>query len=252
VVWTKIYSVGTWISAAALITMLPMSHAAIAETAGTSVMKLAQFEPPAGKGAPSQTAGGGRRQGGICSNSPASNLEQSLVALMPSNTPGLVVADRPTFLFYVPRTSAKTAEFVLDDVKSGQRVVRAVVNIPESPGIYSFKPELSAPLQLDRDYTWVFSMVCGTEGDVEDALVRGQVRRIQLDPALASQLEKATPLEQVTLYAKSGIWFEAVNGLVTLRSTKPNDPELTAAWQKLLKSVGLDAIATAPLKLAAQ
>lgn len=249
-VWTKIYLIGTGIAAACM-TILPM-HLAIAETSARPVLKLAQFEPPAGKGAPSQTAGGGRRQGGICSNSPASTLEQSLVALMPSNTIGLIVAERPTFLFYVPKTSAKTAEFVLDDVQSGQRLVRAVVNIPESPGIYSFTPNLPTPLQFDQDYTWVFSIVCGEEGDVEDALVRGRVRRIQPDPTLVSQLDKATPLEQVVLYAKSGIWFEAVNGLVTLRSTQPNNPEVTAAWQKLLKSVGLDAIATAPLKLAAQ
>lgn len=251
-VWTQIYSAGTCVAVATLMTILPIHDSAIAETSALPALKLAQFEPPAGKGAPSQTAGGGRRQGGICSASPTSALEQSLVALMPSNTAGLVLAERPTFLFYVPRTSAKTAEFVLDHVQSGQRLVQAVIDIPDAPGIYSFTPNLSVPLQLEQDYTWAFSMVCGTEGDVEDALVRGRLRRIKADPALVSQLDKATPLEQVTLYAKSGIWFEAINSLVTLRSTQPNDPELMAAWQKLLKSVGLDAIAAAPLKSAAQ
>ncbi|MGI0487263.1 DUF928 domain-containing protein [Pantanalinema rosaneae CENA516] len=250
--WTKIYSVGTYIAVAAFMIISPMQCLAIAAVPAHPTLKLAQFEPPVGKGAPSQTAGGGRRQGGICSNSPASMLEQSLVALMPSNMTGLVLAERPTFLFYVPKTAAKTAEFVLDDVQSGQRLVRAVVNIPESPGIYSFTPDLATPLQLDQEYAWVFSMVCGEEGDVEDALVRGRVRRIKADSALVSQLAQATPLEQVTLYARSGIWFEAVNSLVALRSSQPNDPELTAAWQKLLQSVGLAAIAAAPLKLAAQ
>lgn len=250
-VWTKIYPVGVCVTAATLM-LLPMHHLAIAATPVKPVIKLAQFEPPEGKGAPSQTVGGGRRQGGICSSSPASTLEQSLVALMPSNMAGLVLAERPTFLFYVPKTSAQTAEFVLDDVQSAQRLVRAVIKIPASPGIYSFTPDLSTPLQLDREYAWVFSMVCGAEGDVEDALVRGRVRRIKAEAALVSQLDKATPLEQVTLYAKAGIWFEAVNGLVALRSTNPNDPELMAAWQKLLQSVGLEAISTAPLKLAAQ
>jgi hypothetical protein len=55
-------------------------------------------------------------------------------------------------------------------------------------------------------------------------------------------------LERVNLYAKSGIWYDAVANLAALQKTQPNNPEVASAWKDLLRGVGLDVIAKAPLK----
>ncbi len=222
---------------------------------------LAQiFEPPPGQGSPGQTAGGGRRDGGQCEatqvrsrvNTPR-RLEQSLVALMPPNNAGLTTTTQPTFLFYVPATSAQTAEFVLDDGRAATgkptEIVRIQVQLPKTPGIVILKlPEKTPTLAANQDYFWAFALICG-RGSIQDPLVSGRIRRIQLEPELANRLQSSPPLEQVRLYAASGIWHEAVAGLAVLRQTKPDDPEFVKAWQTLLQSVGLSDIATAPLYL---
>lgn len=213
------------------------------------------FEPPPGQGAPAQTTGGGRRDGGQCPNlqtrAQASAarvpLDQLLVALIPPANRGLTIAERPTFFFYVPGTSAKTAEFVLED-NDAKQVVAMQVKLSGTAGVVSLTPPPTAPaLRNGQTYRWIFSLVCSEEGDLRDPLVTGKVQRIQPTADLTNRLANASPLEQVKLYAAAGIWYEAITQLAALRQTQPNDPKLAEAWRTLLDSVGLNAIVPAPL-----
>lgn len=236
-------------------THLPAALATERQDSGSSPQtgvsfNLAQiFEPP-GPASPQQTTGGGRRNADSCQapQNPTTTklaLDQVLVALIPNNNSGLTLAERPSFLFYVPKTSAKEAEFVLDNPK---RVATVKLALKQTPGVYRVQlPATTPSLQVGKKYYWAFSMVCGVDGRLEDPLVKGQIQRIAPTATLTQQLSKATPLERVNLYATAGIWYEAVNGLATLRQEKPTDPKLTTAWTTLLHSVGLDAIAPAPL-----
>jgi hypothetical protein len=99
---------------------------------------------------------------------------------------------------------------------------------------------------MGKDYKWLVSVVCES-GSPEDSYVVGSVRRIQPDSSL-SQIDRAQPLDKFALYAKSGVWFDAVANLATLRKAQPNDPKVASAWENLLKGAGLGAIANAPLK----
>ncbi|MEH2438497.1 MAG: DUF928 domain-containing protein [Nostoc sp.] len=53
---------------------------------------------------------------------------------------------------------------------------------------------------------------------------------------------KATPSQQVNLYAANGIWYEALSAASELRRTKSQD----TSWTALLKAVGLNDFATEP------
>jgi hypothetical protein len=77
--------------------------------------------------------------------------------------------------------------------------------------------------------------------------VSGWVERVPLDPSLQRELDKATPQQQALLYAKGGIWHEAVTRLAELRRQKPNDVTLKEEWDKLLRSINLEAIAPEPI-----
>ena len=68
-----------------------------------------------------------------------------------------------------------------------------------------------------------------------------------MTPTLASELEKAAPKDRPSIYANAGLWYDTVTSLVQLREANPNDPQLAEDWTDLLQSIGLDAIAQAPL-----
>jgi len=225
----------------------------------TFPLRLAQiFEPPPGQGAPGQTAGGGRRDAGRCeairlSEGVAAHQavsRRSLTALIPNSNAGLTTAKQPSFFFYIPEVATQKAEFVLDTVENGKRkqVVAFQVALAGQPGVFKLTLPPDAPsLNVNQDYFWAFSILCQSQGTLRDPLVSGKVRRVQVDATLAAQLDQATALEKVSLYARSGIWYEAITQLASLRQTQPNDSQLSQAWQTLLQSVGLQDVATAPL-----
>jgi hypothetical protein len=220
-------------------------------------LKQVTFEPRKDQPAPTVTVGGGRRNRGTCSTqetkaseqstTEAKSLDQLLTPLLrsPVTDPQLTVSAHPTFLVYVPQTSAKGLELTLE--QDGKGIYQTTVNLTGTPGIVGISLPATAPeLEIGKDYKWLVSVVCES-GAPEDSFVAGSVRRIQPDSTL-SQIDRAKPLEQVALYAKSGVWFDAVANLAALRKAQPNDPQVASAWKELLQGAGLDAIANAPLK----
>ena len=227
------------------------------QTTGVRRLKQVTFEPRKDQPAPTVTVGGGRRNDGKCSQegqasgqstTEAKSLDQLLTLLLrsPVTDPQLTVSAHPTFLVYLPQTSAKAMELKLED-SDGKEIYHTTLNLSGTPGIVSIQLPTNAPeLEIGKDYKWLVSMVCGSGGP-EDSFVDGSVRRIQADSTL-SQIAQAKPLDKVALYAKNGVWFDAVANLAALRKAQPNDPQVASAWKELLQGAGLDAIANALLK----
>ncbi|MBD1834244.1 DUF928 domain-containing protein [Cyanobacteria bacterium FACHB-472] len=196
---------------------------------------------------PDETTGGGTRDGGRCPQD-ALTSEPPLTALSPVTQPGLTVAERPTFLAYVPQTTAQTAEFSLFD-QNNQGIYQTTFALTNTPGIISFSlPPNAPPLEIGKDYTWSFAIICDPKKRLQDHFVRGRIRRIKLDSALMNQIEKATPKERVFLYRTADVWYEAVYTLFELQRSKTAEPSMSAAWKELLNSSGLNSIATQPVE----
>ncbi|GAC1460455.1 MAG: hypothetical protein NVS2B14_12830 [Chamaesiphon sp.] len=205
-------------------------------------LKISQAFTPPKLGAPSSTAGGGVRSTCIQSATP-------LTALIPGNSLPLTVATNPTFLVYIPKSEAKTAEFVLKDEQEND-VFRKTMPLPATSGIVSFtmpSTKQASNLEVGKNYHWYWALICKPEDRREDVFVDAWIQRTALPKNLSQQLIKVAPQERVALYAKNGIWGEAVSTLADLHRAHPNDPKITANWQELLKSVGLEKIAEEPL-----
>lgn len=225
------------------------------QTSPAPKQKQVTFEPRKDQPAPSTTVGGGRRNDGKCSQdrkgsgqstTEAQSLDKLLTPLLrsPLSDPQLTVSSRPTFLLYVPQTSATGMELKLE--QDGHEFYKTTVNLSSSPGIVSIQLPADAPeLEIGKDYNWFVSVVCGS-GGTEDSFVEGSVRRIQPDFTL-SQIDRAKPLDKVALYANNGVWFDTVATLAALRKAQPNDPQVASAWENLLKDAGLGASTNAPL-----
>lgn len=70
------------------------------------------------------------------------------------------------------------------------------------------------------------------------------MQRIEPNRDLVRRLGTATPQKRVTLYAQAGIWQDALTLLSELRLAKPKDTVLASDWRNLLKSVGLEDVAS--------
>ena len=53
--------------------------------------------------------------------------------------------------------------------------------------------------------------------------------------------------DRTAIYAASGLWYDALDELVSLRMAQPGDEGLLQQWSNLLTSVNLGALANQPL-----
>lgn len=198
---------------------------------------------------PSRTSGGSR---GDCRN--------LLIALVPGegtladgndcSQPSLAftastTTSTPTLWFYIPEHS-QNAQIELALLDDDQRAIAIrTLPAPSSAGIVGVP--LNYELQENQSYRWVFSLI-------EDAsptrilTVEGTVRRVVLDPGQLQQLgQTSTQRDRIVLLAQTGIWHDALTELVALRQQQPQGNTAVEDWQQFLGSVGLGAIADAPI-----
>ena len=207
--------------------------------------EIAQAFQPPNRGAPSVTAGGASR-GSSCRKD---SDTKSLTALIPKDSFGLTLTNNPKFFFYIPETSAQAGEFVLKNDQD-EDIYRKTFTIVGIPGIVSFNPLAEAnipPLQADKNYKWFFSLICDSNNRLEDIFVQGWLQITQPDATLTSQLKEAQDRDRLTVYAKNGIWYDAVTTIAELRRKDPNNTDLQNSWMELLKSVGLESVSSEPL-----
>lgn len=160
------------------------------------------------------------------------------------------VAEHPTFWFYVPNlpAHARSGEFVLQN-EAGDDVYRTPLVLPQKPGVISISlpqnPQYS--LKTDNKYHWYFKVYCGNPQETpEYFFVDGEVQRVALTRVLESQLNTAKS-GKYRVYAANNIWYDALTNLADLLSTDSQNPMLAEDWADLLKSVGLQDLAQAPI-----
>jgi hypothetical protein len=196
----------------------------------------------------------GRREGGGTRGNRTACVqgERSLVALIPETVFGTTVETNPMLYWYVPQVNAAALEFSLRD-PDGNEVVRLEAPPPSTAGIVSLRlPTLSEELALNENYHWFFAIVCNVEDRSADILTEGWVQRVPLTANLDTQLQAAPPDQQAAVYAEAGIWYDALAATVQQQCQNPGGTATTEQWAGLLDSVGLGALADAPLLLACE
>lgn len=222
-----------------------MVHLLIATAmVGGSLWSAAQAQEyvPPDRGLPGRREGGGTR--GNCLRS-----DTRLLALIPNSNYGTTLSEYPTFFWYVPHTTTQSAEFVLLD-EDDNEVYKSTFQISENPGIISHTLPADgtiAPLEIGKDYHWYFSLICDTRDRSGDIFAEGWIQRVEPSPELADQLATSALSDRPTIYAQAGIWYDALSTLANLYQAEPTNSQLANHWLILLRSVGLEGIASQPL-----
>lgn len=209
------------------------------------LLAMAQQYTPPQRGVPGRREGGGTR--GSCMEA----KKLLLMPLIPNDAFSATVSERPTLFWYVPTTTAQTAEFRLLD-QAEQELYQTTVALPGTAGIVSLTlPEQVARtvLKPGQDYYWQFSIICDPAQPSKNPFVEGVIQQTRLTPAVTRQLEQAkTPRDRAAVYARNGIWQEAITTLATERCLRPQNTSAPVGWRTLLQSVQLGDYAQAPLK----
>jgi len=202
---------------------------------------LAQTFRPPGGGAPPDSSGGGVRGGGL--------QTPDFIPLVPRDAVtktlwGLTISATPTFFLYVPAGVSTPIKFYLVNEQEGEMLYEQVVIPPTSGGIVSvtLPNQPGKTLEEGKLYSWYFELQTDQEQPSVNPMINGLVRRIVMSQELSNKLQAAAnDSDRAQVYAANGFWYDLITTAANLRGTNPSN------WEEILNSVGLGAIAQAPL-----
>lgn len=210
----------------------------------------AGFNPPRTPNRPGNRESAATR--GLCSTNtlPETQNQPDLTALVPLSNVGLTTAAYPTFYWYVPQNTYEQGEFTLyrvDDTAEQTPVYQSLFKLGQ-PGLASLTLPSTAslsPLEVDQTYRWVMTLVCDPDEPSGNKYVEGWVTRVSVSPSLKIKLELTKAAERYNIYAKAGLWYDALKALTEMRQTQPNHATVQQQWTQLLKAqaVKLDKVA---------
>jgi hypothetical protein len=184
-------------------------------------------------GAPGNRVGAATR--GSC---PSDKNKPPLTALIPGKNKGLTISDRPTFWFYVPYQASSTTpvEFTLTDAQE-KEIYKQNLQLTNTPGVIGVTiPANTSSLEIDKTYQWQLSINCTSRIDA----VNGRIKRVKASAEVTRQLQASTGRSRIIVFAENSFWYDTLTGLIELRRQKPQDEDLKADWEDLLKSNGVD------------
>ena len=73
------------------------------------------------------------------------------------------------------------------------------------------------------------------------------MEKVVLESNLQTQLQTANDLEKAVIYAREGIWHDAIATLAQLRQDNPDDTQINNMWSDLLEQVDLTEISSQPM-----
>lgn len=133
------------------------------------------FPTTGGTGAPERTASGGRRDDSCIE---AGTLT-AVKVLVPNNSLGNTGDRLSKVLLQIPRTKAKTAEFVVMD-EAGNELFEKAVALPGTTDVMQLDIPPHVTLKTHKNYRWEFSIVCDAQDRTKDGFVRGTIQPPQL------------------------------------------------------------------------
>ena len=226
-----------------------------------------RFVPPVTKN-PRQSQGAGSRG---CAEE---TLGQNLVTLLiPSQDYiGQTISSHPTFSWYLSQPVEVPMQFTLVEDKrggGGKTIWEKKIDSPQQGMIHIEIPKDRPELVPGKTYRWTVTLVCNSVQPSANRYLISYIERVPITRALEQKLSatglnhnslpKTIPsgsgLEirdlrfaaalryRASLYAESGLWYDAVAALTTALKQHPKDALVQEDLLSLFKQVGLGDVA---------
>ena len=219
------------IAAAALAAATGVSVGTAAQTRQeeTVVQQSEPYRPPL-RGAPGRRVGGASR-GTFKVAAPLPTIE----LLAPSDHAGLSANPAPSLYFFASGPVAWPTRFTISAPGRPAPVLEVAIPAPVAAGIYRVDlADYRLRLLPGIVYTWSVSAILDPRIPARDIVASASLMLSPPDPAVAAALAVVPATRRAALYARTGLWYDAVAAAV---AAEPGDRH--AGLDALLRQVGL-------------
>lgn len=201
-----------------------------------------QYTPPR-RGLPRNTRGAGSRG---CNPSERT----AITLLIPNDHNGQTISARPTFFWHISNKTSAQVKFTLLKPGVAKPLFVQRMQVQERGIMKISLPKESSELAIGKKYRWSVSLICDDNRPSTNVFVQGWIERVSPSADLTGNLSalqtsaNSTNLlqEQGRIYAKAGLWYNALETLFSSYSANANDPSSKADFLSLLEQGGLTQI----------
>jgi hypothetical protein len=189
------------------------------------------YVPPL-RGAPSVRVSGGTRGTRV----------HVLIDVIAPNEIGQTTRDQPTLYWFNSAPIGNDVEITLVADDTNKTALDVTIPGPIEAGIHAFRLA-GTPTRLDPQtvYQWSVTAKVSTTDPSEDIVASGMVQRVA--PTKVADPVPADAVGAVDAYARSGMWYDAIETLSHQIEQKPNDSILRSYRSALMMQVGLGEVA---------
>ena len=213
--------------AAALAVMLAGSALADGGDGGERIV----YRPPAIFGSPADET----RVGGGTRGAPREALDLNVLA--PLST-GLTSRERPTLYWHLSRAVSVPVEVTVVDPHATDPVLEVRLEPPFPAGVHRLSlAERGTALVPGKVYEWYVAVVHDPHRRAADTIAGATIMYRDAGPGLTAALASAPAREHAALYAREGIWYDALDALSRLIDS--GSPEMRPVRAALLEQAQL-------------
>ena len=141
----------------------------------------------------------------------------------------------PTFFFKTKAGSNISWKFTLVDPDKIEPLAESVL-LAKQPGVYQINLPAGVRLEPNQTYLWHIAIPCSNDPDNYREVLSSAVEYTPIDNELAYRLNQVdSELEKASIYAKSGIWYDALNLAYLARKQSQS----SQYWQQLLSEISI-------------
>jgi hypothetical protein len=173
---------------------------------------------------------------------PSRANELELQAMVPDHV-GLTAQPSPVLYFYISHATSYPVRFTLFDVRQASPLAEFLLPSPTRPGMWAIRLEdYHIVLEEQVQYRWFVSVTRDPDRHQEDIVAGGVIERIDprsIDPRAMDYYGRPCDKDSVRLFAKAGLWYDAMACLNKLIEADPQDDSLRHLRYELLREVGI-------------
>jgi hypothetical protein len=157
---------------------------------------------------------------------------------------GYTTEEQPTLYWYLAEPTTTRIVFTIRDETSVQPLVDVELTSPAKAGVQPVRlAEHGVKLRPGASYQWFISLVPDPARRSKDFTVGAWISRREPDAALRARLAEAKNGRKESIYAQSGLWYDAIGVLSSRIASAPSDRDLHEQRAALLEQAGLSEVA---------
>ncbi|MDX2232291.1 MAG: DUF928 domain-containing protein [Leptolyngbyaceae cyanobacterium bins.349] len=200
--------------------------------ASASQPQPVRWSPERSRGSVGGTLSGGRRGTEATCGAATDRPTPVITLLVPGSGDGLLTTSpNPTFHWYAETQAAIDMTFVLQHPDEATPIYKQTLQLTRS-GMVSVALPTRYALETGTPYRWSVFFTCAHNAG--EVVARSFIQRID-KAELHQQTEGRSPLEQGAIFARAGVWYDAVSRLVMAYQKAPQNPEIKTGLQSLLQ-----------------